>query len=70
MTQTPEKYWKVKVQEGGSTRFEYLTQMQIETRRRLGNVIPGEISEVNAYVKIGPANYESLASWKRSHRGR
>ncbi|MDO8468879.1 MAG: hypothetical protein Q7S29_03940 [Candidatus Peribacter sp.] len=70
MAEQPELYWKVRVQEGSSTRFEYLTQMQIETRRSLRNVIPGEISEVNAYVKIGPANYESLVSWKRRQRGR
>ncbi|MDD4286740.1 MAG: hypothetical protein PHO20_01230 [Candidatus Peribacteraceae bacterium] len=70
MTQTPELYWKIRVQEGSSTRFEFLNAVQIETRRRLGQILPGETSEVNAYVRIGPANYESLASWRRRQRGR
>ncbi|MDD5103503.1 MAG: hypothetical protein PHX93_03825 [Candidatus Peribacteraceae bacterium] len=69
MTQTPEKYWKVKVQEGSKSRFAFLNAVQIETRRRLGQILPGETSDANAYVNIGPANFESLVSWKRRQRG-
>jgi len=69
MANTPELYWKVKVQEGDRTRFEFLNAVQIETRRHLGQILSGGTSEGNAYVKIG-ANYESLASWKRRQRGR
>ena len=70
MANTPELYWKVKIEEGGKTRFEYLTRTQVETRKQLCQLIPGVMNEDNAYVKIGTANYESLASWKRRQRGR
>ncbi|MDD5040873.1 MAG: hypothetical protein PHX87_01850 [Candidatus Peribacteraceae bacterium] len=64
-----EHYWKIRIEQTGKpNRFEYLTRTQVETRKRLGHLIPGVMSEVNAYVKIAPGNFQSLSDWKRDHR--
>ncbi|MDD5623837.1 MAG: hypothetical protein PHI23_03965 [Candidatus Peribacteraceae bacterium] len=69
METTSLLYWKVRTERGGRSSVEFMTASEIAANRQLiAAILGGSLSEDVAYVKIGPANFQSLADWKREHR--
>ena len=71
MSQTPELYWKVKIEEANKpVRFDFVTKQQATSRGLIGQVLLA--GQDNAYVKENPVTeprtFTPYAQWKRKRR--
>ncbi len=67
MANTPDLYWKAKIEEKGKpVRFEYITKNEARTRGLIGQVLLH--GEESAYVKISEQTYQTYRDWKRANR--
>ncbi len=67
MSDKPELYYKVRLEAPGKPlRFEFITRQEASTRGLIAQVLA--VGEQNAYVKIGPANFQPYRDWLRSRR--
>jgi hypothetical protein len=67
MANTPELYWKVRIEQAGKPdRFEFITRETASARGLIAQVLSH--GETSAYVKIGPQNYEPYETWKKRQK--